>query len=301
MQFVRRVRTIWSWLPTFRAVAETEHLPSAAQELDVVPSSLSRTVKLLEDELGVPLFDRSAKSLVLNEAGRRLLSATRDAMRIIDEALVTATGDEMRGTVTAVASRDVGCAVLPRACAGLANRHADIVASSVVEEDHEIPAMLIRGDADVALMLAAPELPDLVVTEVASWSRSVYARAGRTIDSSSMRCVVTTSTKQPGANAADDDWPSSVERQIAAWASDERSALEIVARSGLVTIAFDHLARTSEVFKRLIRLPTPAIEPRRIFLVHRRAVTTHRRTDALVAAIRESLDRVAAMALPAQS
>ncbi|MDQ3338806.1 MAG: LysR family transcriptional regulator [Myxococcota bacterium] len=289
MQFVRRVRTIWSWLPTFRAVAETEHLPTAAQELDVVASSLSRTVKLLEDELGVPLFDRSAKSLVLNEVGRRLLTATRDAMRIVDEALAQATGDEMRGTVTAVASRDIGCAVLPRACAALANRHADIVASSAVADDADIPEMLVRGDADVALMIARPDDVDLVVTEVGSWTRSLYARAGRTVDTSSLRCVAVGT----GGKHVDDGWPPRVERHVAAWASDERSALEIVARSGLVAVAFDHVARTSEVFKRVIRLPTPHIEPRTILLVHRRAVGSHRRTNALVEAIRESLNRLA--------
>lgn len=289
MQFVRRVRTIWSWLPTFRAVAETEHLPTAAQELDVVPSSLSRTVKLLEDELGVPLFDRSAKSLVLNEAGRRLLAATRDAMRIVDDALVHATGDQMRGTVTGVASRDLGCVVLPRACAALANRHADIIASSLVADDAEIPALLVRGDADVALVLARPDDPELVVTEIATWTRSIYARAGRTVDSSSFRVVAV------GANGkhVDDGWPPRIERQVAAWASDERSALDVVARSGLVAVAFDHVARTSEMFKRLIRLPTPHVEPRTIYLVHRRAVGSHRRTDALVQAVRESVDRIA--------
>ena len=289
MQFVRRVRTIWSWLPTFRAVAETEHLPTAAQELDVVPSSLSRTVKLLEDELGVPLFDRTAKSLVLNEAGRRLLAATRDAMRIVDEALVQATGDEMRGAITAVASRDVACAVLPRACAALANRHADIIVSTRVDDDADIPAMLVRGDADVALVLTAPQSADLVVTEVAQWTRSIYARAGRTVDTSSMRCVVTGSPGKPG----DDGWPARVEREIAAYAVDERAALEITARSGLVTVAFDPIARTSEVFKRLIRLPTPHVDGRALYLVQRRAVGSHRRTDALVEAIRDSLSRLA--------
>jgi DNA-binding transcriptional LysR family regulator len=290
MQFVRRVRTIWSWLPTFRAVAETEHLPTAAQELHVVPSSLSRTVKLLEDELGVPLFDRSAKSLVLNEAGRRLLAATRDAMRLVDEALVHATGDAMRGTITAVASRDIATAVFPRACAALSNRHADLVASGVIEDEENIPAMLVRGDADAALVLTAPESSDLVVSEVATWTRSVYVRAGRTVDSTAMRCVV---AGTPG-KASDDGWPSRIDRQLAAWASDERSALEIVARSGLVAVAFDPIARASEVFKRLVRLPTPHIDPRVLYLVHRRAVGSHRRTEALVEAIRESLVRLAA-------
>jgi DNA-binding transcriptional LysR family regulator len=285
MQFIRSVRAIWSWLPTFRAVAETEHLPSAAQELHVVPSSLSRTIKLLEDELGVPLFDRSSSSLVLNETGRRLLAATRDAMRLVDEALVHASGDEMRGTVTAVAAHDVATLVLPRASAALSNHHADLVASSVIAEESQIPAMLQRGDADVALVFTAPGPTDLVVTELATWTRSVYVRAGRTVDSAAMRCVV---AGTPG-RGADDGWPARVEREIAAWASDERSALEIVARSGLATTAFDPIARASDVFERVLRLPTPHIPPRTLYLLHRHAVGSHRRTDALVEAIRESV------------
>ena len=285
MQFVRRVRTIWSWLPAFRAVAETEHLPTAAHELDVVPSSLSRTVKLLEDELGVALFDRTAKSLVLNEAGRRLLAATRDAMRIVDEALVTATGDELRGGITAVASRDIAHAVLPRACAVLADRHPDICLSIGIVDDGEIASMLARGDADVALVLDPPETTELVVTEAARWTRGVYARAGHTVDPSSMRCVGIGTPAKP----ADDGWPAHAERHIAAWASDQRAALEIVARSRLATIAFDAVARTSEVFPRVVQVPTPHVEPRPLYLVHRRAVGPHRRTEALIAAIREAL------------
>jgi DNA-binding transcriptional LysR family regulator len=285
MQFVRRVRTIWSWLPSFRAVAETEHLPTAAQELSVVPSSLSRMVKLLEDELGTPLFDRTANSLVLNEAGRRFLVATRDAMRLVDEALVHATGDELRGTITAVASRDLAGAVFPRACAVLSNRHPDLVACGLIEDEANIPAMLLRGDADAALLVTVPDSLDLVVSEVATWARSVYVCAGRTVDSTSMRCVV---NGAPG-KASDDGWPVRVERQLAAWASDERAALEVVAHSSLVAVAFDPVARASGVFERIVRLPTPHIEPRALYLVHRRAIGSHRRTEALVEALRESL------------
>src|SRR5215208_4314626 len=101
MHFTQRIRSVWAWLPAFRAVAETEHLPSAALELGVVPSSLSRAIKLLEDELGVVLFDRSGKALVLNDAGRALLSAVRDAMRIVDDSVVALASDELRGNVGA--------------------------------------------------------------------------------------------------------------------------------------------------------------------------------------------------------
>jgi len=289
IQFTGRLRTIWSWLPAFRAVAETEHLPTAAQELDVVPSALSRTVKLLEDELGVPLFDRAAKTLVLNETGRRLLAATRDAMRMVDEALASATGNEMRGGIAAVASSDVAHAVLPRACAALANRHPNVCVSILVDHDANAAQLLLRGDADVALVFEPPETGELAVVEVAIWTRSIYACAGQTVDTSTMRCVVVGTP----AIHIDDGWPPRHERQIAAWASDQRAALEIVARSGLVTVALDPVARASAASKRLIRLPTPVVEPRTLYLVQRRAVASHRRTEALVDAIRESLTRSA--------
>ena len=45
-----RVSRIWNWLPVFRAVAETEHLPTASELLYVTPSALSRTIRLLEKD-----------------------------------------------------------------------------------------------------------------------------------------------------------------------------------------------------------------------------------------------------------
>ena len=289
MQFVRRVRTIWSWLPAFRAVAETEHLPTAAAELDVVPSSLSRMVKLLEDELGVSLFDRSAKSLVLNEAGRRLLAATRDAMRLVDDALAVTSGEELRGTAAAVASRDLAHVVLPHACAAIAERNPEITTAIVIDDDVNAPALLLRGDVDVALVLVPPSSSELVITEVAQWSRGVYTRAGGTDERDTMRCVV---VGAPGSTDAD-GWPAHEPRHIASWAADERTALELVARSGLVTTACDSIARHSDVFERLARFPTLQLEPRRLYLVQRRALGRHRRTEVLVEAICASLAHLA--------
>ena len=46
-----RLLELWSWLPAFRFVAETEHLPTASDLLYTSPSALSRTVKQLEGAL----------------------------------------------------------------------------------------------------------------------------------------------------------------------------------------------------------------------------------------------------------
>ena len=51
MEHLRRLYRVWNWLPAFRAVAETEHLPTASEMLGLTPSALSRAIKQLEDEL----------------------------------------------------------------------------------------------------------------------------------------------------------------------------------------------------------------------------------------------------------
>jgi len=281
MQFVHRLKHIWSWLPAFRAVAETQHLPTAAHELDLVPSALSRTIKLLEDELGVTLFDRSGKSLVLNDAGKGLLVAVRDAMRLVDDAIAIASTDDVRGSVTAAACSDLAQLVIAPACAELATKYPQLRASSIVAPSDALAGMLVRGDVDVAVLLHPVELPELQLGELASWSRAVYGRAP------GQRCVVV----GPPSDRADDGWPVDRERTIAVWAHDQRAALEIAARSDLVTVAFDALGRSSEYAGRVSRLPDFAIAPHTLYIAHRKAIGAHRRTEALVAAIRTVVRR----------
>src|SRR5581483_2269624 len=83
----RRIARLWNWLPAFRAVAEYESVQAAGTALALSPSALSRAVRLIEDELGEPLFVRAPSGLTLTARGQALLTATRDAMRGVDDAL----------------------------------------------------------------------------------------------------------------------------------------------------------------------------------------------------------------------
>ena len=53
----------------FRAVARTEHMTRAAEELSITQPSLSKVIRRLERELGAPLFDRRGRSIRLNRCG----------------------------------------------------------------------------------------------------------------------------------------------------------------------------------------------------------------------------------------
>jgi LysR family transcriptional regulator, benzoate and cis,cis-muconate-responsive activator of ben and cat genes len=71
----------------FIAAAETENVSRAALKLHVSQPALSRQVRDLEEELGFSLFERSAKSVRLTEAGRTFLAEARAVLQRTEEAV----------------------------------------------------------------------------------------------------------------------------------------------------------------------------------------------------------------------
>lgn len=67
-------------LQYFIAVARLEHVTEAARSLHVTQSSLSKTIQRLEEDLGVPLFDRIGRKLRLNAFGSRFLRRAERAL-----------------------------------------------------------------------------------------------------------------------------------------------------------------------------------------------------------------------------
>jgi DNA-binding transcriptional LysR family regulator len=74
----------------FVAAAETENVSRAALKLHVSQPALSRQLRDLEDELGFSLFQRSAKSVRLTEAGRTFLIEARAVLQRANDAVKSA-------------------------------------------------------------------------------------------------------------------------------------------------------------------------------------------------------------------
>jgi DNA-binding transcriptional LysR family regulator len=75
----------------FVAVAEMENVSRAAtQRLHVAQPSLSRQIRDLEDEVGVPLLERTARAIRLTDAGRAFLDEARAILKCTDEAVLKA-------------------------------------------------------------------------------------------------------------------------------------------------------------------------------------------------------------------
>jgi DNA-binding transcriptional LysR family regulator len=74
-------------LPYFVAVAEMENVSKAALKLHVSQPALSRQIRDLEDEIGVALFERTAKSVSLTEPGWVFFKEAREVLLHADDAV----------------------------------------------------------------------------------------------------------------------------------------------------------------------------------------------------------------------
>lgn len=71
-------------LRCFEAAARLESFTQAAQGLNLTHGAVSRAVRALEEELGVALFERRHRRVLLTAAGRKLFQATQQAFGILD-------------------------------------------------------------------------------------------------------------------------------------------------------------------------------------------------------------------------
>ena len=112
----------------FVAVAEMENVSRAAmQRLHVSQPSLSRQIRDLEDEIGVQLLERTAKSVRLTDAGRAFLDEARAILKHTDDAV---------GKVRAIAGKARDRAAHRRLAAGDRPDHAR-ASSRVSKSDAE--------------------------------------------------------------------------------------------------------------------------------------------------------------------
>lgn len=82
-------------LKYFLAVVDYQGFTRAAERLLIAQPSLSQTIKSLERDLGVPLFHRVGRNVVLSEAGRELVGPARVVVRDLEAA--RAAIDELKG------------------------------------------------------------------------------------------------------------------------------------------------------------------------------------------------------------
>lgn len=251
-----RLTRFWNWLPAFRAVAETEHLPTAARLLHVTPSALSRSVRQLEDALGQALFARRNRALRLTPAGREVLAAVREAMRGLDDRLGRA-GDAAAREPVRIAGPSPWVVALALASAG------DAVIEHHAVPEAELAARLLRGQVDLAVTTRAHADDRLAIARLGA-ARQVIAcgAGGARRRGGEPRFAVWTG----GA----DGWPAERPRTVALTSPDLDAVLQACATTEMVAVVPAVLARA----RGLRRVAGPALAPTALYLIRRPPLTS---------------------------
>ncbi|WP_246473666.1 LysR family transcriptional regulator [Streptosporangium becharense] len=164
----------------FREVAATGSVTRAGANLFVAPSAVSRQIRLLEDDLGVPLFTRGARGMTLTAAGHHVLEfATHTRQRAADlRAELDADRHGVRGHVVIATVEGPLSRYIPDALAALAPTHPDVRIDVRVAGSHDVGAAVAEGSAHLGFVFGPPTRSDIVTLRDQPLPLSLMVRPG---------------------------------------------------------------------------------------------------------------------------
>jgi DNA-binding transcriptional LysR family regulator len=147
----------------FATVARRGSIREAAEELHVAQSALSRQIQKLEQEFGVPLFQRHARGVELTSAGEIFLRHARSSLRQTERVRseLDALKGLRRGTITIQSIESLVPGVLPQAIMRFRARHPGITFEVTVDRTDRIITAVREGRTDIGLAFYPPVEPDL--------------------------------------------------------------------------------------------------------------------------------------------
>ncbi|MEM7160221.1 MAG: LysR family transcriptional regulator [Myxococcota bacterium] len=295
MERLRRVARLWSWLPAFRAVAESQHLPTASAQLFVSASALSRTIRLLEDDLGRRLFLRNGRRIELNEAGQRFLVAVRNAMRMVHEGLLAIEGTELSGPVYIASVGLITTSYLLPGLRRLRKDHPDLVPHVIDHAHRDVGGMLLRGEIDVAFVTQPLMHAQINKLHLGAAPSGVYCGEGhplygkREVTQQEVleHAFVALSPDERGLTL--ESWPATLDRKIGMVVGQMATGLEVCITGQLLTVLPDVVGMSSLYRDRLHRLPIDIVPPTDLFALHRNTITVGGRAEAVTQSVRNEV------------
>ncbi|HEX4579994.1 MAG TPA: LysR family transcriptional regulator, partial [Candidatus Dormibacteraeota bacterium] len=151
-------------LRTFIEVARVEHLGRASEALGADPSTVSRKIARLEQEIGVPLFERIGRSIRLTQAGKRFVGRAERLLADLREAVADAEGavSAESGEVRVGFLHTVGARWLPERLARFLRAHPGVRFTLEEGTTAEVASGVLAGDFDLGILGPPPlNTPDL--------------------------------------------------------------------------------------------------------------------------------------------
>lgn len=149
-------------LKYFYEAARLQHVGKAAIFVHISPSAISSAISSLESELGCKLFDRTRKSVVLTDAGKRLKD---EAEKLLDHVQaikgVVQGQSNLNGTYRIGASHFLSSHFLTPAWSKLQSNYQNLVGDICSFPTAQVVRELVLGTLDVGLCFSPIQHPEL--------------------------------------------------------------------------------------------------------------------------------------------
>ena len=148
-------------LKQFVVLADTLHFGRASEACHVSPSALSRSIRQLEDKVGVALFDRDNRSVALTHEGELFLGYARDSLThwdVIRNTLMEEAG-ELHGEVSMYCSVTASYSFLFELLSEFRREHPRIEIKLHTGDPEHAVRRVLAGEEDIAIGARPDSLP----------------------------------------------------------------------------------------------------------------------------------------------
>lgn len=139
-------------LELFLALSLTPHVRKVAEQHYLTQAAVSSALKELENEVGVPLFDRLNRRLVLNENGRALSERLAPLMQQFHDTIGLFKGERMSGHMHIGASATIADYVLPHILYRFRDLYPDVSITTTSANSSEITQSVENGKLDMGFV-----------------------------------------------------------------------------------------------------------------------------------------------------
>ena len=144
-------------IKSFIKVAEFENFSKAAEVLGYAQSTITLQIQQLEQELGVNLFDRIGKRVLLSEKGRAFLSYANEMMKLEAEAIETVSeNDTPTGTLRVGTIESIATSFLPALLEEYLKKCPHVHLDIVIGVTLELYDQLEKGNLDIVFLADRP-------------------------------------------------------------------------------------------------------------------------------------------------
>jgi DNA-binding transcriptional LysR family regulator len=253
-------------LRLFSAVIRTGNLRRAADLLHMTPGALSKSLSVLQGEIGFPLFERKGRGLIPTPFGNALFEKSQEVIEDFEGLLLWAKNGVESAPTTSIriATFELFSShIFAKFLGELSDKSFDVLLSEKTPGD--IERSILLGESDYGLTTMPIPHEELEFLKVSQFSIGAYIRHDLTnsakLSEVPFAAPITKISRNPTGEMELDGWPASIPRNVKYRFELLETALSLAGHGAAAVFCPDFVVkalnlRVKEEFK-LSKIPTP--------------------------------------------